>query len=99
MNVNVTFICSSGVKQTMKNRATELGDGPDTFSVPLSTKSDETDRTKATHWAMSGWVPQEYVDAFSNEPGVKLEVMAEGDTFDSHLAKQSPRLYRVIEGI
>lgn len=98
---NVTIICTAADKSSAQNKAVQLGDGPGTFSVPLSTTQGVTNRTLATHWGQSGSVDDAYAEAFdvSLQPLLKVFPLIGGQTFDDHLAMCVPRLYRIVEDI
>lgn len=98
---NVTIICTAADKSAAQSKATALGDGPGTFSVPLALTQGVTDRAFATHWGQSGSVDDAYAQAFdvSLQPLVKVFPLTGGDNFDAHLAMCVPRLYRIVESL
>jgi hypothetical protein len=97
-----TFFCPAGALNAARAKAQELGDGPGTFSVPLSTQPGITDPAQATWYAMSG---EELRAGYADEMDVQLDPMVkvlpleDGQTFDDHLALVNPRLYRIIESL
>lgn len=104
-NRSVSCICENATKAAAQAICTAAGDGPGTFSVPLSTVQGVTDRAQATHWGMSGDIPSAEVDTlqFSLNPKVWVfDLNPQGapqQTFDQHLTMCTPPLYRVIEGL
>jgi hypothetical protein len=96
---SVTMICTAADRAAAQAKASDLGDGPESFSVPLSPEKDVTTPALATHWAQSGAFPDYYVEAFdvSLAPMVKVFPLLAGQDFDAHLAACTPPLNRIYE--
>lgn len=98
MGLNLTAIVTSADKAAAKALCTALGDGPGTFSVPLSTSPGVSNPALATHWAMSGELYDGEGEALilSVVPMVKTFDL-EGSSFAQHIAECTPPLYRINE--
>ena len=107
MTRSIVCICENAGKTAAQAICTTNGDyGPGCFSVPLSTSQGVTDRAFATHWGMSGDIPDAEASALEVSLDPKVWVFDITDpitqqviSFDSQLAAMQPPLYRVIEGL
>ena len=106
MERNATVICSAAQRTAANDLGNSLGLGPNTFSVPLALTNGVTDPALATHYAGSGFMDSDALDAFvlSLSPSIQVLDLTDGQTFDTHLGMvqtngvTSP-LYRVNEPI
>jgi hypothetical protein len=104
-NRSVSCFCENAGKAAAVALCTSFGDGPGTFSVPLSTQAGVTDRAQATHWGMSGDINADEVAAMEVSLDPKcwvFELNPQGGaplSFDDHLAMCSPPLHRIVEGL
>jgi hypothetical protein len=94
-NKAVTLICTAASKAAADALAATFPGGAGTFSVRLTTvQGGQT----PTHYAGSGFVPEEMAEAFelSVDPMFKVFPL-EGATFNQHLAECAPPLFRVVD--
>lgn len=98
-NKDVTVICTAADRENANAKAAEFGDGPNSFSVPLSTQPGIKDPALSTHWGGSGQVSAEMADAMdvSLDPMVKVFDNTDGTSFADHLTMCTPPLYRIYE--
>lgn len=97
----VTAICTTQDKAAAVALAQANGDGPNPFSVPLSTVPGVTDPAQATHWGMSGYLATGEGDALnvSLAPMVKVFPLDDGSDFNTHISLCVPPLYRINEAV
>lgn len=99
-NRTVCCIVANADKAAAQTIAMAHGDGPGTFSVPLSTSSGITNPALATHWGMEGQIPEEEVNAFEISVDPMINVTdTNGAGFNSIIGSREPRLYKIIEPI
>jgi hypothetical protein len=96
---NVTCIVEAANKAAAVAIGVAYGDGTGTFSVPLSSNPSETNPANATHWGMSGSIPEAEVAAFeaSVDPMINVTDNDTGGGFFQIIGSRSPQLYIVNE--
>lgn len=98
---DVTIICAAADKDKANAMTTAAGWGI-CFSIPLATTPGITNPALATHWAGSGYIPEELVAALdvSLDPMVKVYDNQDGTGFPEHLLMVTPQpLHRIYEEI
>lgn len=96
MDINVTVICATADRASAESLAEQFPGGAGTFSVPLATTPGVTDLARATHWAGSGYMGEEMVQAFTDSAAPVFIVMSlDGKDFAENIASCDPVLYRV----
>ena len=100
MDINVTCIVAAADVTAARALAVSYGDGPNTFSVPLSTSPTETVPANATHYGMSGYIPEDEVLAFQASVDPMINVTSnENTSFQEIIANRTPTLYLVQEPV
>lgn len=86
--IDRTLICIAAQRTAANALAASLGNGPSTFSIPLSTTPGVTNPALATHWGGSGQIGDEAADGLrlSLDPTVMVLDQIAGQGFADHLA-------------
>lgn len=96
-DINVTLICENAHKAEAEALAEQYPGGAGTFSISLATAPDITDLALATHWAGSGYMPEEMVAAFQVSVAPMYKVFPlENTDFNAQIAACTPTLYRLF---
>lgn len=97
-NRSATLICYAADKATAEDLADNYPGGAGSFGPGAVKLSTTQGTTVPTHFAVSGQMDADMVDAFevSSVP-IYMVLDLNGTTFDAQLAKCVPQLYRCIE--